>query len=586
VKRSIYWIFIIALIVSFLPTPTLATDGEEPVQPTPEITTESPEADSPPIDNAPPPTEPEPNTGQVVPAELPPAPYSDPQVSAFEVVAQPVTAALPGGVVITQVQTRGIGGNASDELVELYNNSDTEADVTDWCLKRASTSGTSYTKMACVNSADAGKESRVLLPARSYILAVSSASTLPGFDIQFASGLSDTGGRVGLYNQLDERQDLVAWGSAIESETGPAISPSQGSLLQRKSLSIGTYQDTDNNQTDFEVAAPRSAYTYGALREGIDMCLNLDGAQAVVPTGWSRDVTTGDCSDVPVNMCSGLVISEIGANYSNQFIEVFNSNDSPLNVATCRLQTNRSGAQYVFPDRTISAHDFMTITIADTDLSLTKTTIGTVYLLSSDGATELQTASYANLSEETSWAWFGGNDWRQTYVVTAGSSNQYQQYASCDAGYERNLSTGRCNKTEATATLAPCNEGQYRSEETNRCRSLASAVASVLKPCGDDQFRNPLTNRCKKIASTDDVADCGEGRERNPETNRCRNVVQSDVPAAAFAVEPIKDSATAFAGWWALGGVGSLALGYAGWEWRRELRSVLQKATAFLKIKS
>lgn len=153
----------------------------------------------------------------------------------------------------------------------------------------------------------------------------------------------------------------------------------------------------------------------------------------------------------------------------------------------------------------------------------------------------------------------------------------------CRDDQYRSEETNRCRAISTTSGLTPCKEGQYRSEETNRCRSIASTAASVLKPCGDDQFRNPSTNRCKKIASSEDPTDCGEGRERNPATNRCRNVTLSDVPAAAFAVEPIKDSATAFVGWWALGGVATLALGYAGWEWRREIAGVARRATTFLR---
>jgi len=153
----------------------------------------------------------------------------------------------------------------------------------------------------------------------------------------------------------------------------------------------------------------------------------------------------------------------------------------------------------------------------------------------------------------------------------------------CRDDQYRSEETNRCRTITAEKTSAPCKEGQYRSEETNRCRSIASAVAAELKPCGDDQFRNPTTNRCKKIASSDDVAkaDCGEGRERNPETNRCRNVRSASVPDAAFAVQPIKDTATAFAGWWALGGIGVIALGYAGWEWREEVRGAVRKVMSF-----
>jgi hypothetical protein len=105
-----------------------------------------------------------------------------------------------------------------------------------------------------------------------------------------------------------------------------------------------------------------------------------------------------------------------------------------------------------------------------------------------------------------------------------------------------------------------------------------------LKPCADNQFRNPDSGRCKRIASSDELAlaDCGEGRERNPETNRCRNIKTiTSIPEAAFAVESVKDTAQAFVGWWALAGIGLLALGYGVWEWRRELGVLFGKLTAF-----
>lgn len=154
----------------------------------------------------------------------------------------------------------------------------------------------------------------------------------------------------------------------------------------------------------------------------------------------------------------------------------------------------------------------------------------------------------------------------------------------CRDDQYRSEETNRCrNIITATSVLMPCKEGQYRSEETNRCRSIATA-ASILKACSDDQFRNPETGRCKKIASSEELAlaDCGEGRERNPETNRCRNIkTAGSVPEAVFAVEPIKDTTNAFIGWWALGGVGLLALGYGAWEWHREVLAGLKKIGTF-----
>jgi hypothetical protein len=131
------------------------------------------------------------------------------------------------------------------------------------------------------------------------------------------------------------------------------------------------------------------------------------------------------------------------------------------------------------------------------------------------------------------------------------------------------------------STPTPCKEGQYRSEETNRCRNIA--VPAALTPCREGQYRSEETNRCRNIATaaSANLQPCREGQERNPATNRCRNVASSSLPDAAFAVEPIKEGAKAFAGWWALGGVGALAAGYGAWEWRREMLSAIHAAFQF-----
>jgi hypothetical protein len=136
-------------------------------------------------------------------------------------------------------------------------------------------------------------------------------------------------------------------------------------------------------------------------------------------------------------------------------------------------------------------------------------------------------------------------------------------------------------KKSSEKSLVPCKDGQYRSEETNRCRSIASA-ASTLTPCKEGQERNPETNRCRSVkgASTE-LTPCKPGQERNPETNRCRKVTGGDIPGAAFAVQEVPDNPSTFAGWWALGGVAVIAAGYGIWEWRRELWNGIRKVGSF-----
>lgn len=277
-----------------------------------------------------------------------------------------------------------------------------------------------------------------------------------------------------------------------------------------------------------------------------------------------------------VNDCKNVRISEIAANVDEQFIEVFNPSGSELNLSGCQLQTNRSAtASYRFSDGTkLGSNEFLSVPISSTSLSLTKTTSGTVYVLNSDASTEVDARYYENLDEGTSFALVGGV-WQQTFLITPNEENQYAQYPPCDVGYVRNLESGRCNKIEIIAIQKPCLPTQYRNPQTGRCKNLTTSTIG-LKPCLPNQYRNLTTNRCRNIASTiSALKPCGPNQERNKITNRCRNIVKTI--NADFPVEAVAGASTAGIGWWAFGGVGLLAIGYAGWEWRYEAISFIRK---------
>ncbi len=103
-------------------------------------------------------------------------------------------------------------------------------------------------------------------------------------------------------------------------------------------------------------------------------------------------------------------------------------------------------------------------------------------------------------------------------------------------------------------------------------------MASTLTPCKAGQERNPATNRCRSLlgASTQ-LKPCAAGQERNPDTNRCRKAAITDVPAADFAVKDAKQTGSDFVGWWALGIIAIMAIGYGVWEWRGEIVGLARK---------
>ncbi|MBI3889109.1 lamin tail domain-containing protein [Candidatus Saccharibacteria bacterium] len=315
-----------------------------------------------------------------------------------------------------------------------------------------------------------------------------------------------------------------------------------------------------------------------------DVCPNVIGAQHTVPEGYISH-SSGVCA---LDLVS-LEISEVfpnpkGADSGNEFIELYNPSSESVGLQNYIVQTGvNSDKTFTFAfDMAIGPGEFKIFKDSDLGFTLTNTS-GRVLLKTIDGFIIDDSTVYTSAADDMAWAKIDGL-WQYTDHPTPGSLNvsSYQDdtidlvssglmTAECAAGKYRNPLTNRCRNIESDAmVLATCDSDQYRNQETGRCKKVVSAIS--ITPCKDGQYRSEETNRCRNIsAASATLAPCKEGQERNTETNRCRNLAAKSVPAAAYAIEPVKDGVKAFVGWWAVGGIGSMALGYAGWEWRREV---------------
>jgi hypothetical protein len=71
------------------------------------------------------------------------------------------------------------------------------------------------------------------------------------------------------------------------------------------------------------------------------------------------------------------------------------------------------------------------------------------------------------------------------------------------------------------------------------------------------------------------------GQERNPETNRCRTIKQ--LSTATYGVKGATAQQQGGMGWYmwaAIGGIVLLIVGYGVWEWREELKQLLNALKA------
>lgn len=606
--------------------------------------------------------------------------------------AQPLYA-TSHNLVISQAQTKSLnGGLASEELVEIYNNSDVDVNITDWCVKYGSAGSVTPSKtLVCFKHTDPVTGNYVFLPARSYLVLVSNTfkDRYPnfGYDFTFSGGMVDSERWLSIFDNSNNIVDKVQWGDFASetadelstAETKTAALPAELQLLQRKTLADGGLQDTDNNFDDFESAPARPLYNHGPIYEiedlclnidgiqlaipygytvdslricispPVDLCINLDGTQSVMPSGYmidnngycQRDICLnidglqlilpddmeldvgGDCvvhdecsnlsyiqSDIPDgfgrsgdNDCvlgllplqiTELLPNAVGGDIGNEFIEIYNPNDSDVSLSYYLLYIGSDYTHfYSFPVGShIGPGQYIAFTNDDIKFTLVNTT-SSVWLRSIDSAVIVDTPIYYKPDDGMSWALIDGV-WQYTNQVTPNAANlpsliktvavvsaqtsSESDLKPCAANQYRSPETNRCRLIPITdSILTPCRDGQYRSEETNRCRNIASDVAGLTQ-CAEGQERNPETNRCRSVAilGTSELAPCKEGQERNPDTNRCRNVV-SDMPQADFAPKQASQTENNYVLWWSIAGVGLVAIIYGIWEWRQEIGRLVHK---------
>jgi len=472
--------------------------------------------------------------------------------------------AISPNIVISQVQL-GDAVSASNEFVELYNNSDDDVEVTDWCLYYASATSTILgSKMACI--VPGNDTLHLYLPAKNFIFAISSAlaasSPAIGSDLTFSATLSGTSGHLRLINKQAVEIDKVGWGTAASPETLAITTAPVGKILQRKIIAPNILQDTDNNSLDFELSLKRTSYVYGSIYEvqdlcanipdiqtsvpsgyttdgsgnclppPVDICLNIDGVQTILPVGYELDDSgkcvnldlcpnldnvqlvipegyhfseDGQCLiDLPTLKINELLANAVGNDDGNEYIEIYNPNDEIVDLSFYKLQVG-SGSEktYSFPlGNYINPHEYKIFT--DKDINFTLVNSGSIVSILNTYDDIVDTSTYGNSDEGMAWALIGST-WQFTNQPTPGSSN----LASLE-----DIVTDNGDVLGAKI----CAPNQYLNPDTNRCRLIV-----VETPCKDGQYRSEETNRCRSIATDASVIQlCAENQERNPETNRCR----------------------------------------------------------------
>lgn len=491
------------------------------------------------------------------------------------------SATAADSVVLTQVQL-GTATSASSEFIELYNNSSSDIELTNWCLYYASAAATNNgSKLACF-TADSDLI-HLYLPTQAYGFAISTqlAALSPtlGSDLRFSATLAGTAGHVRLVSSDGIVIDKVGWGAtAVSPEGSAAAVPPNGKVLQRKSTQ-NVYQDSDVNSTDFDLTVPRASYSYGSIYEVQDLCGNITGIQTTLPLGYSVD-THAVCLPPPVDVCTNidglqLVIPDGYAldNSSNCQQDVCRNIDGLQLSLPPSKELNGSGdcvdhdvclnvddIQTSLPggyrqDGDVCWLDLLTIQINEMLPNASGTDSGHEFIeLYNPNTVDVSLAPYRLQVGTTSL---------KSYVFPSGSvvsAGGYAVFSDDDIAFTLVNTTGHVALMSADGQLiddAPSYSDpydgevwelyggtwQYSDQPTSGDANLPSLPPEIIedgvsgsKPCAPNQYRNPDTNRCRLIVTIGStLTPCKDGQYRSEETNRCRSLgsdIASLVPCA------------------------------------------------------
>lgn len=501
--------------------------------------------------------------------------------------------AVSPDLVISHVQLGGVGAS-SQEFVSIFNNADSEINVTGWCVTYSDYSDDSITDLYCFEAAADMDEVRIQ-PKGSVVIVSPSypvgASSVTGIYRSPSTVMSGARGHVAIYDGNDKVVDRLAWYNTVSAppihpETVAAAAPLGGSMLVR-GYKDAVYVDTDHNLNDFSITTSilplaHPLIDYQKPIELIDLCPNIPETQVTMLDSYDYD-NAGNCEPRSADVCQNIekvqltvpqYMSILGGNcYSSELDACTNIENFQLDIPDGFRGIHDDSCKVINPKASIvlsellansmgtdTGNEFielqnmsnMTVDLSDYSLAIGKNAEKILplpetnvapgqYVLFSDtdlGYTLLNTTTQVKL------LFYTGEIVDE--IIPYQDPNDDISWSLIDSVWQfTNIVTpGKANVPMAEILgytgqssddgLAPCPAGKYRNTLTNRCRNIEED-ASVLASCEADEYRNPETNRCKKIAfATSTLTPCAEGYERNEETNRCRKI-QDDAELGSCA---------------------------------------------------
>ncbi len=351
-------------------------------------------------------------------------------------LAQP----LPGSptIVISEI-SMGTSASASDEFIELYNNTKTDVDVSNWTIYYKSSTGKTWTKKASLPQ-------NTFIHAHDYFLV---ASLLPNADVNLTSGLAQTGGTVVLKDANGANVDMVGWGTSDMSETQAAAPAQTDEVVYRQFDDQNqTMTDTNNNFSDFDISHTATPKMPPAVE---------------TPT---PDIST----TYPTITLNELLPDPVApqSDSTDEFIELYNPNNLDVNLSGWILK-DAGGGSYIIKDKIIPALGYLTITSSESSLSLNNSG-DVISLYSPDNNLVDESADYGNAKPGLSWA-IVGNSWNWTISPTPSTANSAIYVETDNAKPANSSKSSTAKKVSASKKAATSKVAKAKTKPTSNAAS-------------------------------------------------------------------------------------------------------------------
>lgn len=461
-------------------------------------------------------------------------------------------------IIITEIQTGAT--TASDEFIELYNQSSETVDLAGWQIRYINSTVTTGTTTLLATIAPTAGESLLLEGGKYFVLHTSSvviSSTTLGQT--FTAALSKTDKTVALFER-DETvcqmvvQDAVAWegtpGTTLGEGLGvvvPAADTNKDKLLQRYRDASGAYVDTNHNSLDFTLSTTFTAASPGA--DNTQLLTNPptdSGAPSSLVPFAAADCTLPGPEDPPADppdesppsttepdpnedpsggedptptIPAGNVglkspqLSELLPNPASprtdaqdEFIEFYNPNDAPFSLSGYVLETGlTTKRQYVFPAGTVlQPKSFLAFFSGDTGLALSNTS-GQARLIDPLGRVLVESDPYTTAKDDHVWVLADGK-WQWSNSPTPNAIN----IVKMPEAKTKAASTSKKSATKSTTTKGTTNN-QKEDEEAQAVAATTTTPASPLHPgvlalvggfallYGAYEYRQDVANKIRKF---------------------------------------------------------------------------------------